>query len=78
MVNYTDTPYAREARIRKAIRIEATLRMGGYDTKNARWLDAESRRAVEKAAGVRPASEATWRAVFALLDAIPRPEGESP
>lgn len=68
MTDYSDTPYAQEARTRKAIRLEAVLRMTGCDVDTARALDPQGRRDAERAAGVRKSSGATWEVVFTLLD----------
>lgn len=68
--DFAHTSYARDARVRKATRIEAALRMAGVDATGARALDDKERRAVEKTAGVRKSSEETWEAAFTLMDAF--------
>lgn len=73
MTDFAHTPFASEARVRKAARIEAALRMAGYTAQEARVLDAGTRRAVEKTAGVRRSSDETWGIVFRLLDSYRQP-----
>lgn len=69
MTDYGHTPYAAQARLHKAIRIEAALRMAGADADTARALDPKGRRDAERAAGTRVSSDETWDAVFTLMDA---------
>ena len=67
--DFGHTTFAIEARTRKAVRVEAALRMTGCnDSVTARALDHKGRRVAEKAAGVRPCSNETWGVVFSLLD----------
>jgi len=69
VVDYANTPYARDARVLKAVKIEATLRMIGCDATTAAALDDKGRRDAEKAAGVRKSSDETWAVVLTLMGA---------
>jgi hypothetical protein len=76
--DFAHSPYAAQARQRKAIRIEAALRMGGVDGTQARTLTDTQRREVEHAAGVRRSSDETWEAVFTLLGSVRPPPQDEP
>lgn len=83
--DFAHTPYAREARLRKAVRIEAVLRVASVDAAGARALGISQRRDVERTAGVRMSSDETWHVVYELLDGTyqdepvaERPEGFHP
>ena len=63
-----DERYIAQARIRKAIKIEAALREAGcHDSVTVRALDDAGKRNAEKAAGVRIASDLTWKVVGDLF-----------
>lgn len=75
MTDFAHSVFAQEARVRKAIRIEAALRMAGVDADGAAALDEPGRRGVEKTAGVRKSSDETWGVVLRLMGSIaPEPD----
>jgi hypothetical protein len=64
----TENPYADLARMKKAIAVEAALRrVGATSEVEVAALDDEGRRRAERAAGVKPCSEATWAVVLGLF-----------
>ena len=70
---------AAHARTEKAVRLEFALRTAGIsDPTDARSLTAEERRAMERRAGTRVASDETWELVFGLLASWPAPQQETP
>jgi hypothetical protein len=76
---YATSSYAKAARERKAISIETALRLGGFDSEHTALLTPEQRRQVERAAGTRPASDATWDLVLRFMrDAEQRPAPPNP
>ncbi len=62
-----ENPFEEAARTKKAGAIANFIWSLGHGTVTAENLTAPERRAVERAAGVRFASDVTWSEVFALL-----------
>lgn len=64
-----DERYIAQARMRKAIKIEAALREAGCtDAATLRALDDKGKREAEQLAGVRIASDLTWQVVLNLFE----------
>jgi hypothetical protein len=61
-------PWEDAARAEKAGRIAAVLARQGLTAAQVNALDADGRRAAERLARVRPASDATWEIVARLVD----------
>jgi len=70
VTDFAHSAFAAEARVRKAVRIEAALRMAGLDAAAAKGLDEAGRRGMERAAGVRRSSDETWAAALRLMDSF--------
>jgi len=67
MTDYKHNGHAEQARRLKAAYLMDTLFAHGASPDDALALDAPGRRAIEKAAGTRKASDETWALVVSLM-----------
>lgn len=74
----TTAPHEATARIRKAHAIAEVLAAHGGTADEAATLPLDGQRIAASLAGVRPASEATWACVVALLRVSEHVEASAP